>query len=120
MSVAYNCNPYRVELVDVSVCSGTIHHFSVSASGAGSATIYTPASGKAVQILGWSFYCDADVTCELRFASTGNVIAGLPVKGAHAANLVGLKPPQGAVNESVGIYVSGAANVKGWICVKEV
>ena len=99
---------------------GSIHHFSVSASGAGSTTIYTPSSGKAVQVLGWSFYCDADVVCELRFTSSGNVIAGLPVKGAHATNMVGLTPLQGSTDETVEIYVSGAANVKGWICYKEI
>ena len=120
MSAAYKCNPYRVEVTNTIVRGGSIHHFSVSASSAGSTVIYTPSSGKAVQILGWSFYCDADVTCELRFTSSGNVIAGLPAKGAHATNMIGLTAPQGSTDETVEIYVSDAANVKGWICYKEV
>ena len=120
MSTAYNCNPYKVKVINAVIREGSIHNFSVSASGAGSTVIYTPSSGKAVQILGWSFYCDADVTCELRFTSSGNVIAGLPAKGAHATNMIGLTALQGAADETVEIYVSAAANVKGWICVKEV
>jgi len=73
-----------------------------------------------MQLKGWSFYCDADVICELRFSTSGNVIAALPAKGAHAMNLIGLNGPQGDIGEEIEIYVSGAANVKGWICVKEV
>ena len=120
MVAAYECNPYKVKVTNTVVREGSISHFSVSATGAGSTVIYTPASGKAVQILGWSFYCDADVTCELRFTSSGNVIAGLPAKGAHATNMIGLTAPQGSTDETVEIYVSDAANVKGWICYKEV
>jgi len=99
---------------------GTVKPFNVAAAAAGAIIIYTPSTGKIVQVLGWSFYCDADVVCELRFSTSKNVIAGLPAKGAHAMNLLGLNPPQGAVGETVEIYVSGAANVKGWIGVKEV
>jgi len=99
---------------------GAVIPINVSASAAGSTRIYLPPSGKAAQVLGWSFVCDADVVCLLRFATSGNVIAGLTAKGAHAMNLIGLAPPQGAANESIEIYVSGAANVKGFIVVKEV
>jgi len=97
---------------------GTVVHFSVSASAAGSTTIGTPASGKAFRILAWNFYCDSDVVCELRFANSGNVIAGLPAKGATAMNLVGCTAPTGDTDEPIEIYVSDAANVKGWICVE--
>jgi len=120
MSESYRCNPYRVEVINALVREGSIHHFNVSASAAGSTVIYTPSSGYAAKVLGWSFYCDADVICELRFSTSGNVIAALTAKGAHAMNLIGLNAPKGSTNETVEIYVSGAANVKGWICVKEV
>jgi len=59
------------ELTRVVKREGSIIHFSVSATASGATTIYTPASGKAVQVLGWSFYCDADVVCELRFTTSG-------------------------------------------------
>ena len=99
---------------------GTVVHFSVSASAAGSTTIGTPASGKAFRILAWNFYCDSDVVCELRFANSKDVIAGLPAKGATAMNLVGCAAPTGDTDEPIEIYVSDAANVKGWICIQEV
>jgi len=95
---------------------GSIQHFSVSST----SDVKTPSSGKALQILAFFYYCDADITTELRFKSSGNVIAGLPFKGAVAMNLIGVKPPQGAANEAVEIYLSGSGNVKGWICYKEV
>jgi len=109
-------NPHPVQVNR----EGKVSHFSVAATAAGATTIYTPSTGKAAQVLGWSFYCDADVVCLLRFTTSGNVIAGLPAKGAHAMNLLGLTPPQGAADETVEIYVSGAANVRGFIIVKEV
>ncbi len=102
------------------VREGNVAHFSVSLTAAGSATIYTPATGKAARVLGWSFYSDADVIVELRFGTSGNVIAGLPAKGAHAMNLIGLAAPQGAADETIVVYGGGAVNVKGWICVLEV
>ncbi|MBW2559509.1 MAG: hypothetical protein JRE40_01505 [Deltaproteobacteria bacterium] len=95
---------------------GSIQHFSASAT----SDVKTPSSGKALQILGFFYYCDADITTELRFKSSGNLIAGLPFKGAVAMNLVGVKPLQGSVDEAVEIYLSGSGNVKGWICYKEV
>jgi len=95
---------------------GSIQHFSASST----SDVKTPSSGKALQILAFFYYCDADITTELRFKSSGNVIAGLPFKGAVAMNLVGVKPPQGSTNEAVEIYLSGSGNVKGWICYKEV
>jgi len=95
---------------------GSIQHFSVSAT----SDVKAPSSGKSLQILAFFYYCDADITTELRFKNSGNVIGGLPFKGAVAMNLVGVEPPQGNVNEAVEIYLSGSANVKGWICYQEV
>ena len=95
---------------------GSIQPFSTSST----SDVKTPSSGKALQILAFFYYCDADITTELRFKSSGNLIGGLPFKGAVAMNLVGCKPPEGNVNEAVEIYLSGAGNVKGWICYKEV
>jgi hypothetical protein len=99
---------------------GSYFPFNVAARAAGATVIFTPSTGLKAKVLGWSFYCDADVICELRFSTSGNVIAALPAKGAHAMNLIGLDCPVGDVDETVEIYVSGAANVKGWICVEQV
>jgi len=110
----------RVQPVDPTPREGAVKHFSVALTAAGSSIIYTPSTGKAARVLGWSFYSDADVVVELKFGTSGNVIAGLPAKGAHAMNLIGLNTPQGAVNETIVIYGSGAVNVKGWINVVEV
>ena len=98
---------------------GAVVHFSKSFSASGSSDIALPASGKALRILAWNLYCDADVVCELRFKNSGNVIAGLPAKGATAMNLIGCTAPTGDTDEPIEIYVSGAANVKGWVCVEE-
>lgn len=95
---------------------GDIQPFSVSTT----SNVKTPSSGKALQILAFFYYCDTDITTELRFKNSGNIIAGLPFKGAVAMNLVGVKPPQGSVDEPVEIYLSGTGNVKGWVCYKEV
>jgi len=95
---------------------GEITHFNLTATG----DVDTPASGKALRVLGWFYYCTADITTELRFKTSGKVIAGLPVKGAVGMNLVGRKPPQGSANEIVEMYLSGAGTVKGWVCTVEV
>jgi len=99
---------------------GAITNFSVSLTGAGTTTIYTPSSGKAAKVIAWGFYSDADVIVEMRFGTSGKVIAGLPAKGAHAMNLIGTEAPTGAANETVVIYGGGAVNVKGWVSVIEV
>lgn len=96
--------------------SGYIQHFSTTAT----ADVKTPSSGKALRILAFFYYCTADITTELRFKTSGNVIGGLPAKGACGMNLVGRKGPQGSADEVVEIYLSGAGTVKGWICYEEV
>jgi hypothetical protein len=71
-------------------------------------------------ILGFFYYSNADITTELRFKTSGKLIAGLSVEGAVGMNLVGMKPPTGEVDEVVEIYLSGSGTVKGWICFEEV
>jgi len=98
------------------VAEGTVLHFSKTATG----DVKTPASGKKLRILAFFYYSSADITTELRFKTSGNMVGGLPVKGAVGMNLVGRKAPEGAVDEAVEIYLSGAGTVKGWICYEEV
>jgi len=95
---------------------GTIQHFSKTATG----DVQAPSSGKALRILAFFFYSTADITVELRFKTSGNVIGALSAKGPCGMNLVGRKPPTGASDEAVEIYLSGAGTVKGWICYEEV
>jgi hypothetical protein len=99
---------------------GSIISVSVSLTGAGTSTVYTPSSGKAAKVIGFYLYCDADVVWELRFTTSGKVIAGLPFKGAVAMNGVGMEMPTGSANETIQVYAGGAANIKGWINVVEV
>jgi hypothetical protein len=99
---------------------GKITHFSVSLSTSGTSTIYTPSTGKAAKVIAWSFYSDSDVVVELRFGTSGKVIAGLPAKGANAMNLIGTEAPTGAADETIVIYGGGAVNVKGWVSIVEV
>ena len=95
---------------------GTIIHFSKAATG----DVKTPSSGKKLRVLDYFYYSSADITTELRYKTSTNVIAGLTVKGAVGMNRIGRKPHEGAADEAVEIYLSGAGTVKGWICYEEV
>jgi len=99
---------------------GTVQPISVSATAAGATVVLTPSAGKAAKVTAWNLYVDADVICELRFTTSGNVIAGIPTKGINAMNVVGREAPTGGPDETVEVYVSGATNVKGWLCYEEV
>jgi len=119
MSVPYNCNPYKVKVINALPREGTVVHFAKVFSAAGSSTVYTPSSGKKARVLGFYIYTTEDAVVELRFASSLNRIAGIPAKGAVAMNLVGLAAPTGDVDEAVELYASDACHVYGWICVEE-
>lgn len=99
---------------------GSITSVSVSLTAAGTSTVYTPTTGKAAKVIGFYIYCDADVIWEMRFTTSGKVIAGLPFKGAVAMNGVGMEMPTGSADETIQVYAGGAANIKGWINVVEV
>lgn len=94
----------------------TVLHFSKSTT----SDVLTPTTGKAIMVTGFLFYADADIVAELRFKTSGNVIGALPTKGVVGMNLIILKKPQGAVDEVIEIYLSGAGNVKGWLTYEEV
>jgi len=116
LTVANLLNPHPV-LVNR---QGVVTHFNVSLTAAGTSTVYTPSAGKKAKVTAWSLYSNADVVVELRFATSGKVIAGLPFKGSVAMNNLGNESPTGDTDEKVEIYGSGAVTVKGWICVVEV
>jgi len=98
---------------------GSITHINVTLSAAGSQTVYTPSTGKKAKVIGFFLKCDSDVDWELRFAG-GNIIAGLPVKGAVAMNGVAMEMPTGDADETIEVYADGACTIKGWINVVEV
>jgi hypothetical protein len=89
--------------------------FSKTATG----DLVSPSSGKALFVTGFFFYSSADITVELRFKTSGNVIGGIVLKGACGMNLLGIKQPQGAADEKIEIYLSGAGTVKGWVSTSE-
>jgi len=99
---------------------GTYTPFSVEFTASGTQTIYTPSSGKKAQVLGWSLYNKDDVRIEVRYDTSGNVIAALTTSGASAMNLIGLNPPTGDVDEAIEVAAWGATMVKGWLCIREV
>jgi hypothetical protein len=105
---------------DVDVASmpedGTVLHISKTVTG----DLITPASGKAIKILGFFFYSTADITVELRFKTSTYVIGGLTTKGVCGMNLISMKKPQGSADELVEVYLSGAGTVKGWVVYIEV
>jgi hypothetical protein len=95
---------------------GTITHFSKNATG----DHLTPAAGKALKVWGFFYYADADIKTEIRFKTSGNVIGALASKGSCGMNLLTMTKPQGAADEKIEIYLSGAGNAKGWTCTSEV
>lgn len=99
---------------------GSITHFNLTFTAAGSQTIYTPSTGKKAQILAFFLENTSDVEVILRFTTSQNPIAALPAKGVCAMNLIGLKAPEGSTDETVEVYASGSTNVRGWICRKEI
>lgn len=94
---------------------GKITHFAETAT----ADVLTVGDSKKLKVLGWSFTSYADVNVELRFKTSGNFIAGIPGKGINSMAKSSINRPEGDANEAVEIYLSGAGNVKGWICTKE-
>jgi hypothetical protein len=94
--------------------------FSVTLAAAGSQTIYTPSSGKKAKVLGFYVKCTADVDWEVRFKTSGQIICGLPFKGAVLLNGIGLETPLGGTDEQIEVYASEATTVKGWLIIKEV
>lgn len=79
--------------------------------------VITVASGSTAKVYAFFYYCDADITTELRFKTSGKVIGGLSVEGAVGMNMRAsdLPPYEGADDEEVEIYLSAAGNVAGWV-----
>jgi len=99
---------------------GSITHFSLSFTGSGVQTVYTPSSNKKASVIGFLMSSYGDAQTELKFGTSGNIIAALPTKGTVAMNLLGLNSPTGNANETVVVSVTTGVTVKGWINVVEI
>lgn len=117
-------NPFTGELIDprdVKVNrEGSITHFNVTLTGAGSSVIYTPSTGKKAKVIGFFAICTEDVYWEIRFSTSHNFIGGLPIQGAVGFNGVGMEMPTGDTDETIEVYADGACTIKGWISIKEI
>jgi len=99
---------------------GTIIDIDLAPTAAGSYDLVTPATGKAIKVLAWFYYCLDDIETEIYFATSGLYVAGLPTKGCCGLNTIGRTPPQGAADEPLTIGYSGAGTIRGWVCIEEV
>lgn len=108
-----------VDIGDVDVLSlpetGTVTHISATST----EDVKTCDAGHTLKVHGYFFYVSADITAELRFKISGNVIGGLTCEGAVGFNFVGKKCPTGADGEDIEIYLSGSGTVKGFIITEE-
>jgi len=86
---------------------------------AGNQTVWTPATGKKIRLKFVSMEVDADVDLGLRFGSTGTIYYLRTTSGVYAANLIGCNI-EGAVDETLYVYASGACGVKGYVIGEEV
>jgi len=99
---------------------GTYFPFSKTATAEGELDIRAPATGKKMQILSFFYYCKDDIVTELRWKTSGNLVAGMPSKGVVGMNNLHRAPPEGATDEVLTLYFSGAGTAKGWIIYRDV
>jgi len=81
--------------------------------------IYTPASGKKIRIKGFAWSSNADIITALRFGTTGDPLFAIQAKGVIGMNLIGANV-EGAVDEALYGYLSGAGTMKGTVLIEEV
>mgnify|MGYP001558439300 CR=1 FL=1 len=84
-----------------------------------SANIISPSSGKRLRLLGFFLWTNASITASIRWASTGDDIAGLSQQGVAAMNLIGLEEKGGA-DEPLYLSISGTGTVKGTVWTEEI
>lgn len=104
--------PQRLDPVDPWYLAPTALNNSLQA-------IKTPASGKRLLLVRFSFSVDAATRIELRWATTAFESFYMPANGSIIANLTGC-PELGDLNEALNIYSSAAANVTAKASGREV
>jgi len=81
--------------------------------------IYTPSSGKKIRIKAFAWSSNADIVTALRFGAGGDVLFAIQAKGVIGMNLIGCNV-EGAVDEALYGYLSGAGTMKGTVLIEEV
>jgi len=99
---------------------GMIVDFSLTPTAGGFTDIASPSAGKALKVLSWYYYCFDDIQTQMYFRTSLIYVAGLPSKGACGLNTVMAKGIQGAIDEKLSMWYSGAGTIRGWVCVEEV
>jgi len=89
----------------------TSHYLEPTALGAnGVATVWTPASGKAIKLTRIQISVDAATRIDLRWGTTAFESYYLPANGSVVANFVGCRE-QGGADQALTILSSAAANI---------
>lgn len=99
--------------------TGTPYQISNTYGAAGNYTIVTPASGKAIRLKFIGLESSAAVDVGYRFAAAGTIYYLRSTAGPYATNLMGCNV-QGAADEALILYASGAVTVRGYAVVTEV
>lgn len=81
--------------------------------------IHTPAAGKKIRLKGFAWSSNADIVTALRFGTAGDLLFPIQAKGVIGMNLVGCNI-EGAVDESLYGYLSGAGTMRGTVLLEEV
>jgi len=99
--------PLTVEIHQV----GTVKYLApTSLAAGGSATVWTPAAGKAIRLKFLSVSVDAATLITLTFGTTDFLALQFPGKGTNLMNLVGSNI-QGGTDEALKVTTSEAATV---------
>jgi len=97
----------------------TTKQISASPAAAGNTAIWTPAADKKVRLKFISLECSADVDVGYRFTTTGTIYYLRITKGVYVANFIGCND-EGAADQVLYIYVSGACTIKGYVKGEEI
>ncbi|MFQ5999967.1 MAG: hypothetical protein ACE5J6_04235, partial [Candidatus Bathyarchaeia archaeon] len=81
--------------------------------------IHTPATGKKIRIKAFTWSSNADIVTALRFGTAGDLLFPIQAKGVIGMNLIGANI-EGAVDEALYGYLSGAGTMKGTVLIEEV
>jgi len=73
-----------------------------------------------MKILSFFYYCPDNIVTEMRWATSGNLVAGLPTRGVALMNNLHRAPPTGDTDEALEMYLSASGTVKGWIAYMDV
>jgi len=81
--------------------------------------IHTPAAGKKIRIKAFVWSSNADIVTALQFGAGGDLLFAIQAKGVVGMNLVGCNI-EGAVNEALYGYLSGAGTMRGTVLIEEI